>query len=179
MNQKDLIYGSYKACKGKGFNRPSYKNIRGRSIEDRPKEVEDRSTSGHWEMDLVLGGRSAKSCLLVLTERSSRREIIRKLPNRRQENIVREMDKLERSLGSKRFRETFRSITVDNGSEFLGWAELERSCLVKKKARTQIYSAHPYSAYERGSNENLNRMIRRFIPNRKNRNICLDSYFPW
>lgn len=164
VSRKDLLYGPYKRRKGKGENRPSYRNIRGKSIEDRPEQALERSIRGHWEMDLVVGKQGTTTCLLVLTERSSRKEIIRKLPNRKQESVVAVLDTLERKYGSKSFRETFQSITVDNGSEFLGWPELERSCLVKKKQRTQVYYAHPFSAFERGSNENLNRMIRRFIP---------------
>lgn len=58
----------------------------------------------------------------------------------------------------------FKTITTDNGTEFLNSDELERSCLSRRKQRTSVYYAHPYSAYERGSNENMNRMIRRFIP---------------
>lgn len=161
---KDLIYGPYKKSQQKPMNRPSYKNVHGRSIEERPLEVLARDHPGHWEMDLVLGSQGNKACLLVLTERVSRKEIIRKLPNRKQESVVQAMDVLERSYGSKAFRETFQTITVDNGVEFLGWSELERSCITSKRARTQVYYAHPYSAYERGSNENINRMIRRFIP---------------
>jgi IS30 family transposase len=71
---------------------------------------------------------------------------------------------MERQMGRIKFKDTFKSITVDNGSEFLNSSEMERSCLSKKKARTMVFYAHPYSAYERGSNENMNRMIRRFIP---------------
>ncbi|MGI6333048.1 MAG: IS30 family transposase [Saccharofermentanales bacterium] len=71
---------------------------------------------------------------------------------------------MERQMGRRQFTQTFRTITVDNGVEFLNSSELERSCLSRRKQRTQVFYAHPYSAYERGSNENLNRMIRRFIP---------------
>lgn len=60
--------------------------------------------------------------------------------------------------------EVFRSITVDNGSEFLNSADLERSVRSLGIQRTRIYYAHPFSAWERGSNENANKLIRRFIP---------------
>jgi len=56
----------------------------------------------------------------------------------------------------------FKSITADNGSEFLNYEAMERS--VSGGCRTHIYYAHPYSSWERGSNENANRIIRRFIP---------------
>ncbi len=71
---------------------------------------------------------------------------------------------LERQIGRKAFVKTFKTITADNGAEFLNSSEMERSCPAKSKSRTMVFFAHPYSSYERGSNENLNRMIRRFIP---------------
>lgn len=165
VGYKDLIYGRYRKRQSKTVNRPSYKNLQGRSIEDRPPSVDDRQEPGHWEMDLVVGKTGgSKAVLLTMTERTSRREIIRKLPNKTQGSVIQALDKIERQIGRCQFQKTFKTITVDNGSEFLNSSEMERSCLSRKKARTMVYYAHPYSAYERGSNENLNRMIRRFIP---------------
>lgn len=165
VDYKDLIYGRYKKTKGKGLNRPSYRNIRGRSIEERPEEVEERKECGHWEMDLVVGGKGkSKEVLLTITERVSRNEIIRKLSDRKQESVIHALDVMERQMGRIKFRKKFKTITVDNGSEFLNSSEIERSYLSKKRMRTIVYYAHPYSAYERGTNENMNRMIRRFIP---------------
>lgn len=162
----DLVYGRYKVRHGEAVNRPSYENLKGRSIEERPTSVEDRKVAGHWEMDLVLGGKSqdSKEVLLTLTERTSRREIIRKLPDKTQNSVIHALDVMERQMGRRAFSKKFSSITVDNGSEFLNSSEMERSCISRRKARTIVYYAHPYSAYERGSNENMNRMIRRFIP---------------
>ena len=57
VDYKDLIYGHYKKKRGDNLNRPSYKNIRGRSIEERPVEANERTETGHWEMDLVVSGR--------------------------------------------------------------------------------------------------------------------------
>ncbi|MHB1485501.1 MAG: IS30 family transposase [Saccharofermentanales bacterium] len=162
----DLIYGRYKVKHGESVNRLSYKNLKGRSIEERPASAEDRKETGHWEMDLVLGGKTkeSKEALLTLTERTSRREIIRKLPDKTQASVIHALDVMERQIGRRAFSKKFLSITVDNGSEFLNSSEMERSCISRRKARTIVYYAHPYSAYERGSNENMNRMIRRFIP---------------
>lgn len=162
---QDLVYGHYRKKGGRPVNRPSYNNLRGRSIEDRPLEANERLETGHWEMDLVLGGKGCgTACLLTLTERKSRREIIRKLPDKTQASVIHALDVLERQLGRKGFNKMFKTITSDNGSEFLNSDAMERSCLSRRKQRTQVFYAHPYSAYERGSNENLNRMIRRFIP---------------
>jgi IS30 family transposase len=165
VGYEDLIYGRYRKRHRETVNRPSYKNLRGRSIEDRPAAVAERIEPGHWEMDLVVGkpGES-KAVLLTMTERTSKREIIRKLPDKTQASVIHAMDVMERQLGRKRFQKIFRTITVDNGPEFLNSSEMERSCLSPKKARTLVYYAHPYSAFERGTNENMNRMIRRFIP---------------
>ena len=77
--------------------------------------------------------------------------------------VVNELDKIERKMGSKKFRETFKTITCDNGCENLDFEGIERSVLTKNK-RTKVYYAHPYSAWERGTNENNNKLIRRFIP---------------
>jgi len=165
VGYKDLICGRYRKKHREAVSRPSYKNLRGRSIEERPASVEDRLEAGHWEMDLVVGGsQGSKAVLLTLTERTSRREIIRKLPDKTQDSVVHALDVMERQMGRIGFSKKFRTITVDNGAEFLGSREMERSCISSRKPRTVIYYAHPYSAYERGSNENMNRMIRRFIP---------------
>jgi len=165
VSYKDLTCGHYVKKHGKPVNRPSYKNLTGRSIEERPAYVEDREELGHWEMDLVVGKQGgSKAVLLTITERTSRREIIRKLSDKTQLSVIQALDVMERQMGRRQFQKMFKTITVDNGSEFLGSSEMERSCLSPRKARTMVYYAHPYSAYERGTNENMNRMIRRFIP---------------
>ena len=74
------------------------------------------------------------------------------------------LNNLERSMGRKRFDRKFKSITVDNGSEFLGWEMLEKSCLKANTKRPDIYYCHPYSARERCTIEQINGHIRRFIP---------------
>ena len=78
-------------------------------------------------------------------------------------SVVAALDKLERKYG-KRFPDVFKSITVDNGSEFSDCDGMERSALKRGGKRTVLYYCHPYSAYERGTNENINKMIRRFLP---------------
>ncbi len=116
-------------------------------------------------MDCVLSGRGkSKAALLTLSERMSRKEYIFKMPFKSQTCVSKVINSLERKLGLKKFIKTFKSITVDNGNEFLHFPILEASILQKNKQRTKIYYAHPYSSWERGTNENLNKMIRRFIP---------------
>lgn len=133
-----------------------------KSIEYRPKEAKDRNVYGYWEGDLVVGKQGTKTVLFTLTERMTRQEIIIKLPNKETATIAKALDKLERKYRTK-FYQMFKSITFDNGVEFMGYKGLEKSCLRKKK-RTEVYYAHPYCSGERGTNENNNRMIRRWIP---------------
>ena len=135
--------------------RIAYNNTRGRSIEERPFELKER-IYGNWEMDTVVGKQGSKTALLVLTERVSRFEIIVKLRDKTQKSIIAAEYKDKFSL-------IFKSITVDNGVEFLDMAGLEKSVYDKLSKRTTIYYAHPYCSWERGSNENNNKLIRKFI----------------
>lgn len=135
-----------------------------RSIDDRPKEVDGRSVCGHWEIDLVVGGKGMGSAaLLTLVERKTRKLIMRKIKDKTQASVLRAINGLERSMDKGAFMDTFASITADNGSEFLDYVALEQS-VINRSTRTRIFYAHPYSSWERGSNENANRIIRRFIP---------------
>ena len=132
---------------------------RGISIEKRPEFIADREEFGHWEMDCVCG--KGRSVILVLTERKTRREILHPMESQSARNVVRFINKLEKRYG-KRFKEIFKSITVDNGSEFSDAKGMEKSIFNGK--RTNVYYCHPYSSWERGSNERMNREIRRLIP---------------
>lgn len=143
--------------------RTATNNKKGTSISERPKEIESREEYGHWEMDTVVGKQGTKEVLLVFTERKILQEIIMKIPNKSEYCVVKALDRLERKMGSKKFRETFKTITCDNGCENLDFEGIERSVLTKSK-RTKVYYAHPYCSWERGSNENANKLIRRFIP---------------
>jgi len=135
----------------------------GHSINDRPPQVADREEFGHWEIDLIVSGKGAGTAvLLTLVERKTRKLIIRKLADKTQAAVLKALAAIERAMGAETFRVIFKSITVDNGSEFLDVLNLEGSCLSAQN-RTRWYYAHPFSAWERGSNENANRMIRRFI----------------
>ena len=144
-------------------------NITGRSIEERDSKINNREEIGHWEMDLVIG--KGSHCLLAFTERKTRKELIFKIPNKKQESIQKVLDTLETNLRG-RFKTVFKSITTDNGIEFLNQEGIENSCVVKDEKRTVCYYAHPYSSWERGSNENANKLIRRFIAKGKN----IDKY---
>lgn len=145
----------------------SLKNVLARSIEERPKEVNKRNSFGHWELDTVIGTTSLKnkSCLMVLSERYTRREIIRKLPDKKASSVVAALNQLEKEYG-KKFKNVFKTITCDNGVEFSDTIGMEKS-LSNKNTRTTVYYCHPYCSSERGTNENINKMIRRWFPKGK------------
>lgn len=130
------------------------------SIEQRPGHIGQRQERGHWEMDLVVGCSGSKPVLLTLTERVTREEIIIKLPDKKAASVRAVFDRLERETPD--FREKFRSITTDNGSEFMEYDLLRQS--IHGGTRFEVYYCHSYAAWEKGTNENHNRMIRRFFP---------------
>lgn len=144
--------------------RPSHKKLKGKSIEERPKNVYKRKEYGHWEMDTVYSGKNkSKACLLVLTERKEREEYILKMADRTLESTIKALDTLERILGYEEFKERFKTITMDNGTEFGDSLLIEKSCIYPDKKRTVAFFCHPYASSERGSNENANKLIRHWI----------------
>lgn len=151
-------------------NKKDYKKIHrikkacaGTSIEDRPEDILEREEFGHMEMDSVIGKREKGSTLLTIIERKTRNIIVKKQPDKTSKSVVETLDELERELGDV-FYKLFKTITVDNGTEFADCAGIERSCVYPGRKRTKVYYCHPYASCERGSNENGNRMIRRKIP---------------
>ena len=135
-----------------------------KSIDYRPEEANTREVYGHWEGDLVIGTKKRGSVLFTLTERKTREEIIVKIAGKKAEYVAQALDLIEKKY-KKIFYTKFKTITFDNGCEFRNWKSLEKSYDCRRKTpRTQVYYAHPYRSGERGSNENANRLIRRFIP---------------
>lgn len=162
VSRRQLPYKPPDKRPKKRGQRMSYTNLKGRCISERPSAADDRSEYGHWEMDTVVGGKgTSPACLLVMTERMSRHEVIRKIPERTQKAVTRALGQLEREKES--IFESMKTITCDNGSEFLDAAAIEQSVLNKNK-RCEAFFAHPFTSSERGSNENANRIVRRFIP---------------
>ena len=162
VSRQDLPYKPNGKRRKKAGRRMAYTNARGRPITERPPDAEDRKEYGHWEMDTVVGGTgTSPACLLVLTERMSRHQVIRKIPARTQQAVSRALDRIERSQDN--IFKPMKSLTCDNGCEFLDFGALEKSALRMGK-RCEVFYAHPFSSFERGSNENANRIIRRFIP---------------
>ncbi len=156
LKRKDLPYNKKKRYK-RGIKNKRIRKIGGKSIESRPEEVNNREKLGHWEMDTVIGKRETKKCLLVLTERKTRKQIIRKIESKTSISVIKELNKIKEEY-PKTFKMRFKSITVDNGAEFMDAKGIE-ALGVK-----DVYYAHSYCSYERGSNENANKLIRRYIP---------------
>lgn len=141
---------------------PIRESTRENSIDQREASINERREFGHWEMDTLLGTRAKGAVLFTMVERMTRQALIVKLADRTAASVVQALDEMACTHG-ERFSQIFKSITSDNGSEFAFTAQMERPDHTGKK-RTMIFYAHPYCSGERGSNENVNGLIRRFLP---------------
>ncbi len=135
---------------------------RGMIIDDRPEHIGSREGAGHWEMDCIVSARCGKAAFLTLTERYTRYEIATRINDKTTKSVCDVLDRIEDRIGIDKFREIFKTITVDNGSEFSDCHGMEYSKSGQK--RTTMYYCHPYSSWERGTNEIANRMVRRRFP---------------
>lgn len=124
-----------------------------RMIDERPAAINARIEFGHWEGDTVMG--KGRECILTLVERKSRFTLIGYLRNRTVEEVNAVALHLLRPL-----QKMVKTITFDNGTEFHGYKELEKALGI------EVYFAHPYHSWERGTNENTNGLIRQMLPKR-------------
>lgn len=128
------------------------------SIENRPEEINNRSTFGHFEIDTVIGTKRGKhECLLTITERKTKFEIIFKIAAKTSQNVVSKIDQIKNFM-KNHYNKIFKSFSTDNGSEFADFLG------IIKDTKTQIYFCHPYCSGEKGTNEKQNSIIRYFIP---------------
>ena len=135
---------------------------KGLPIDRRPPHIADRAAFGHWEFDSVIGkAKGQKQSILTLTERKTRFEIIFRSTAKTSAATVKALNKIIQQFPQG----AFQTITVDNGSEFQDCYGMEHDALGSK--RLTVYYAHPYSSWERGSNERNNRIIRRYFPKGK------------
>jgi IS30 family transposase len=160
ISRSDLPYKRTRKRRGKS-PRMAYNNARGRPICERPREADERSEAGHFEGDLVMGRKGTKACVLTLVDRYSRFQLSIILPDATRKSVEWGLSRLEKEHPEV-FR-TMKTITFDNGTEFLNFKALEWSCRLRKK-RCDIFYARAYRASDRPSNENSNRILRRFIP---------------
>ena len=127
------------------------------SIEERP-DLGERKEFGHWEMDTIVSGVHGKGGLLALIERKTRNYFLEKLRCISRSEVLRALRRILRRARTNQFL----TITVDNGSEFLDHAAIE--ALFRRKGGAKVYYTHAYAAWEKGSVENANRLVRRWYP---------------
>ncbi len=144
LTKQNLLYPR----KGKSVKKQASSNFKpaGQSIEQRPEAINFRLENGHYEIDAVLLTRAKNYCLLDLTDRKSRHQIIRLIPNKSTESVNHALKLILK-------QHQIPSITADNGTEFNRLSDVF--------SKEHIYYAHPYASWERGTNENHNRLIRR------------------
>ena len=131
----------------------------GKSIRKRDKSVYSRKEFGHWEADTVVSGQGkSKACFATLAERKTRYYIAIKIPDRKGETMAKAII----AALSKFPKEAVKTITCDRGSEFACWREIE------KALHCDMYFADPYCAWQKGTNENLNGLLREFYPKGRN-----------
>lgn len=126
-----------------------------RHISQRPNAADERSRFGHWEGDTVMGGRDSH-CIVTLVERKSLYTVIGKLRARTTEELNRRIIQL-----INRQKRRVKTITVDNGTEFHQFREVEQKTVAK------FYFCTPHHSWERGLNENTNGLIRQYLPKGK------------
>ena len=133
------------------------KHLNGKSIENRPDEVNHRNTFGHWESDTVLGRKcKGEGAAFTIVERLTGCYFMLRIEEKTTAAIAFAMEQLRLEFG-EHFAEVFRSITTDNGCEFAAFSDMEAY-------GTDVYFAHLYSSWKRPVNERSNRMLRRFLP---------------
>lgn len=164
-------------CKRKSKNkeRKGKTKPKGISIEQRPFPPDDRSEFGHWEGDTIVGSNNIKNsgAVFTLVERKTRFQITIKCKDRKSSTILKAIKKIKQKypeLKEYKLKDIFKSITFDNGVEFSKWEEIQ------KYLTSICYFAHPYSSYERGSNENGNKLLRLFLPKSCNINDYSDDF---
>jgi transposase, IS30 family len=158
-----ILKGDMTKLRRKGkFKRPQETRGRfniGKTIKKRPKDVFKRKTIGHWEADTVESGRigsqrKSKYCFVTLLERKSRIYIAKLLPDRTEINVTKAIIEVLSGFPNDQVK----TITCDRGKEFAGYKEIE------KKLNCDMYFADPYCAWQKGSNENTNGLLREFYP---------------
>lgn len=156
---KGLLKVSLKVLRRKGKSRRP-KDTRGKfnvgtSISDRPKHVKERTEFGHWELDTIVSSRgNSKGCMATFAEMKTRMYIALKIPNRSKDSMFKAIKQLTESLPKK----VFKTFTADRGKEFACYWDVEENLKI------DFYFADPYSAWQRGTNENSNGLLREFYP---------------
>lgn len=159
LYENKLNNGDLKILRRKGKCSKTKENrgkfIVGTSINKRPKEVNKRTTFGHWELDTMVSSRGkSKGCFATFVERKSRLYTAYKIPNRTSNSMEIAIKRLYKTLPMG----AIKTATSDRGKEFACYSN------IKDEIGLTIYFADPYSSWQRGSNENSNGLLREFYP---------------
>ena len=158
INEGIIINGNKSLLrrKGKGgWNETRGKQNKGKSIRKRDKRIYKRADYGHWELDTVVSGLGkSKACFITLVERKSRFYKAIKSPNRHADVVARLIVDYLKQFPS----ELVKTITTDNGKEFAEWEQIE------KELNCEVYFCDTFCAWQKGSNENSNGLLREFFP---------------
>ena len=155
------------ALKRKAKNHKDRENKKqyGQSISSRPEIAGLRIEEGHWEGDTVVGKRAGKEAVVLsLLEKKTQTYLAFRIPAKTSEAVMGAMNALHNEYGDH-FSEVFKTITVDNGSEFADFAQVAAW-------GSQIYFAHPYTSWERPQNERHNGLFRAFVP----KGVSIEQY---
>lgn len=161
--------------KSKNEEREGKTPPKGISIDNRPFSPDDRTEFGHWEGDTIVGSNKIENsgAIFTLVERKTRFQITIKCRDRKALTILKAVKKIKQKypeLKEYEINKIFKSITFDNGVEFSKWEDIQNYL------KTICYFAHPYSSYERGSNENGNKLLRKFFPKGCNINSYAENH---
>jgi IS30 family transposase len=170
INEGIIINGNKSLLrrKGKGgWYETRGKQNRGKSIRKRDKRIYKRADYGYWELDTVVSGLGkSKSCFITLVERKSRFYKAIKSPNRHADVVARLIIDYLKQYPS----ELVKTITTDNGKEFAEWEQIE------KELNCEVYFCDTFCAWQKGSNENSNGLLREFFPKGYNLNRYTQVY---
>lgn len=163
---KDLPYGRGYYKKQESNRHTQTKEISEKkkeiSIEVMPEKIKNKETDTHFEGDSIVGvAKGTHNTLITLVNTASQFTFVRRSENKTGEATVDTLDKLEEEIPE--LNKIIESLLLDNGVEFSQIEEMMKSVKEKNKKRFQIYFTHPYASYERGCNENKNRLIRRYF----------------
>ena len=124
-----------------------------RHISERPSGAQNKSRTGHWEIDTVMGARQNTHCIVTLVDRKTKFTLIGKLPDRSVDSLNKKVNEIILNADYP-----FKTITADNGTEFHGFKKIE------EVTGSKFYFATPHHSWERGLNENTNGLIRQYLP---------------
>ena len=125
-----------------------------RQLKDRPRQAGEAKEPGHWEMDTIISRRGAHGGLLVMLDRCTKRYVIEHLGHINQDEVIAAIKRMKRRNALR----VVRSVTTDNGCEFLDQKRLDRAF------KAETYYTRAYASYEKGAIENCNRLVRRWHP---------------